>query len=138
MRTPCILKYARSQSSLVANSMNAYCKLSPDVLSRMTSHERILPKREKISSRSSSRVTGLSLQTKRICSGGVMSAEGKSPMSSSVSACARASRSRRTFSSFSGSVFSSSTSSYAIRTVARCSSEGSGLEGGSTKSGGSS
>jgi len=43
------------------------------------SYLRILPNREKIISRSSSVVTGLSLQTNSTLSSGFMSASGKSP-----------------------------------------------------------
>lgn len=71
-------------------------------LSRITSQLRISPKREKMSSRSSLRVTGLSLHTKSTFSGGLMSACGKSPTISSVKAAASAFR-RRSMASFSSS-----------------------------------
>lgn len=60
--------------------------------SRITSQERMEPKREKIRERSSEVVTGLSWHTKRTFSGGAISAKGRSPTISRVRACARASR----------------------------------------------
>ena len=75
----------------------------------------IVPKREKISSRSSSRVTGLSLHTKRTFSGGRTLAKGRSPTISSVSAEAAAACLRRCFSASSSGNSSRGSSSSAIR-----------------------
>lgn len=140
MRTFCILKYAYrenkveiqyqqkivqtlerekeftcSASSRLSNSMNAYCNESPVCLSRMTWQLTISPKREKMSSRSSSRVTGLSLHTKSTFSGGRTLANGRSPTISSVSAAAAAAFFRRSCSSSSSGSVSSGSSSSAMR-----------------------
>lgn len=93
MMTLFILKYARSHCSFVSNSMKAYCKLCSVFLSRMTSHLRMVPKRENAISRSSSLVMGLSLQTNNTFSGGFASASGKSP-----SICRTMARERNSFS----------------------------------------
>ena len=79
------------QASSVSNSTNAYCKLSPVFQSLMTSHFFIFPNREKINSKDSLSVSGLSLQTKRTVSGGLVSTEGKSPKISNVLAALSAS-----------------------------------------------
>lgn len=52
----------------------------------MMSQEVIVPKREKIISRSSSVVTGLSLQMNNMLGGGLASASGRSPIISSTTA----------------------------------------------------
>src|SRR5258707_10442426 len=78
------------------------------------------PKREKISSRSSSRVTGLSLHTKRTFSGGRTLAKGKSPTISSVRAEAAAACLRRSFSASSSGSSSRGSSSSAIRVELSC------------------
>lgn len=139
IKTPCILKYAASHDVLFSYSMKAYCKLSPVFASRMTSQLKILPNRPKMSSRSSSPVTGFSLHTNKTFSGGFTSAKGRSPIISSVSACASASRSRRRFSKVSSSTpsFSCRAASSAMRTVFICASVGGGLELGSRRPAGS-
>lgn len=104
-----------SASSLRSNSINAYCNESPVRLSRMTWQLMIVPKRENINSRSSSRVTGLSLHTKRTFSGGRTLANGRSPTISSVSADAAAAFSRRMRSSSSSGRVASGSSSSAMR-----------------------
>lgn len=104
-----------SASSRLSNSMNAYCRESPVCLSRMTWQLMIVPKREKMSSRSSSRVTGLSLHTKSTFSGGLTLANGRSPTISRVSAAAAASRLRRASSSSSSGSVASGSSSSAMR-----------------------
>ena len=73
-----ILEYASMQASSVSYSMNAYCNESPVFQSLMISHDFMGPNREKISSRSWSYVTGLSLQTKSTFFGGSTSASGRS------------------------------------------------------------
>ena len=67
-----------------------------------------LPNREKMISRSSSEVTGLSLQTKSMFSSGVASAAGKSPIISSTTALLWASVFRTDFSTSSAGLSSSS------------------------------
>lgn len=75
----------------------------------------ITPKREKISSKSSSQVTGFNLHTNRTFSGGLTFANGKSPTISKVSADAAAAFSRRIFSSSSSGKVARGSSSSAIR-----------------------
>lgn len=104
-----------SASSRLSNSINAYCRESPVFLSRMTWQLIIVPKRENISSRSSSRVTGLSLQTKRTFSGGRTFANGKSPTISSVKAEAAAAFFRRSRSASSSGKVANGSSSSAMR-----------------------
>lgn len=113
--TFCILKYACSASSRLSNSMNAYCRESPVFLSRITWQLMIGPKRENMSSRSSSRVTGLSLHTKRTFSGGRTLAKGRSPTISNVNAAARAACFRRSASASSSGNVASGSSSSAMR-----------------------
>mgnify|MGYP007025772812 CR=1 FL=1 len=62
----------------VSNSMKAYCRLSPVFQSLMISQLFIFPNLLKINSRSCSKVTGLSLQTKSMFFGGSISASGRS------------------------------------------------------------
>ncbi len=123
-----------SAFSLLSNSMKAYCRLSPVALSLMTSQLRILPNREKKSSRSSLLVTGFSLQTKRMFSGGRTSANGKSPTISNVNAAAFVSASRLAF-SFSSSVLVSSICSSSPSLVEVCAGGVGGLDGMSRPSG---
>ena len=73
------------------------------------------PNREKMSSRSSSRVTGLSLQTNNTFSGGRTLANGRSPTISSVRADAAAAFSRRIRSSSSSGRVARGSSSSAMR-----------------------
>lgn len=137
MRTLSILKYACSADSLWSNSMKAYCSESPVFLSLMTSQLRILPNLLKMSSRSSERVTGFNLQTKRIFSGGRISAKGRSPTISRVRAAADESALRRA-SSFSSSGRSSSISSPSPRRMAAsCSGVGEGVREGTCMPSGS-
>lgn len=75
----------------------------------------MVPNLEKINSRSSSRVTALSLQTKRTFSGGRTLANGRSPTISRVSAEAAAAFSLRSRSSSSSGKVARGSSSSAIR-----------------------
>lgn len=136
-RTLSILAYARSASSFSLNSTKAYCSESPVLASQMISQLMIVPNREKINSRSSLLVIWLSLQTKSTFSGGATSAKGRSPTISSVRACARASRARRTASIVSGSPDSSIDSSSPTRREASWAAVGTGEEGGTRRPGGS-
>lgn len=104
-----------SASSRLSNSMNAYCNESPVFLSRMTWQLMIVPKRENMSSRSSSRVTGFSLQTNSTFSGGLTLAKGKSPTISRVSAEACAAFLRLSCSASSSGRVARGSSSSAIR-----------------------
>lgn len=67
--------------------MKAYCKLCPVFQSRTTSTDFIGPNLENIIYKSLSWVTGLSLHTKRIFSGGLTSASGSYPNIYKVIAC---------------------------------------------------
>lgn len=104
-----------SASSLLSNSMNAYWSESPVLLSLITWQLIIGPKRENISSRSSSRVTGLSLHTNNTFSGGRTLANGRSPTISNVNADALAACFRRSASASSSGSVASGSSSSAIR-----------------------
>lgn len=99
-----------SAESCSSNSIKAYCKLSPVFLSLTISQLNILPNLEKINSRSSSAVTGLSLQTNNIFSGGLTAANGISPIISSVSAEEAAAVFRRSSSDSSSSNLASGSS----------------------------
>mmetsp|Transcript_3809 Transcript_3809/g.12777 ORF Transcript_3809/g.12777 Transcript_3809/m.12777 type:complete len:224 (+) Transcript_3809:1504-2175(+) len=92
IKTLSILKYAASHSDLCSKFTNAYPRLAPVLKSRMTSHDVTFPNLLKIISKSSSVVTGLSLQTNKDSSGGLASASGKSPSTSSTTARLCASR----------------------------------------------
>lgn len=104
-------------------------------LSRITSQLMIVPKRLKMSSRSSLRVTGLSLQTKRMFSGGRTSAKGKSPTISSVRAAALESAFRLSSSISSGGLSTPSViSSEASNPIeASCSGVGEGVREGMSR-----
>ena len=91
----------------------------------MISARALESKRENISSKSSSSVTGLSLQTNRTLSGAVMSAEGRSPSISSTTARLLSSFWRRT-SSRSSAVIPSSSSARATSAAIRRSTHSSG------------
>lgn len=104
-----------SASSRLSNSMKAYCSESPVCLSRMTWQLMMVPNREKMSSRSSSRVTAFSLHTKRTFSGGLTLAKGRSPTISSVNAEAAAALFLRSFSSSSSGNVCNGSSSSAMR-----------------------
>lgn len=131
-----IMIHTCSASSLLSNSINAYCNESPVRLSRITWQLMIVPKREKMSSRSSSRVTALSLHTNKTFSGGRTFAKGKSPTISKVSADARAACLRRSASASSSGNVASGSSSSAIR--AELSGGFVGIESGTTRPSGSS
>ena len=91
----------------------------------MISARALESKRENISSKSSSSVTGLSLQTNNTLSGAVMSAEGRSPSISSTTARLLSSFWRRT-SSRSSAVIPSSSSARATSAAIRRSTHSSG------------
>ena len=111
MSTLSIFRYAVSAASRVSNVTNAKHSESPVLWSRTTSHDTTRPNREKIISRSSSVVTGLSLQTNSDSSGGFASASGKSPIISSTTARFLASFSRVCRSTVAGSAFAPDASS---------------------------
>lgn len=124
-----------SASSRLSNSMKAYCNESPVFLSLMTWQLIMVPNLEKMSSKSSSRVTGLSLHTKRTFSGGRTLAKGRSPTISSVRAEAAAAFSRRIRSSSSSGRVARGSSSSAI--LVELSGGRVGDDGGWTRLGGS-